>query len=420
MLKNNCAPFMMGADPELFIRQKSTGHIVDSSTVVPLEGKLTGMGGKVTRDGVQVEFHPSPGQCMTTFSMSMKGCFKTILDLCGTDFQPDFTQTVELSEEEMEALPPSSKQLGCQPSLNIYGDRPLNVTPNCARRSAGGHIHIGWTEAYGGQRGPLYQRRQDIVPLLDVLLGVPCVLIDRDEKAHLRREIYGRAGEFRLPSHGLEYRTLSNFWLRSFPLTNFVMQQARFAARVAAASMDEQKLKTYDYMGNPVYTTVPAAANYAGLLLSLVDLEEVQEAINRNDREIALRILTQITPWIEEHCSPVDYSPYGYSHPLGGEKLKDFLFLAEKGLDIFFPEDPCMWWGTKMVHREANDPLLDMKLGILNDEFHARGWECFCLETLRPARKREEQAKADALALTRTLETLVPVDNLTLTERIFL
>src|SRR5262249_35468363 len=43
----------------------------------------------------------------------------------------------------------------------------------------------------------------------------------------IRRQFYGRAGEYRLPRHGLEYRTLGNAWLYHPAWTQLLFETAR-------------------------------------------------------------------------------------------------------------------------------------------------------------------------------------------------
>lgn len=50
----------------------------------------------------------------------------------------------------------------------------------------------------------------DVVKAMDLFLGVPSVLMDEGEE---RKQLYGKAGAHRPKPYGVEYRTLSNFWI---------------------------------------------------------------------------------------------------------------------------------------------------------------------------------------------------------------
>lgn len=69
-----------------------------------------------------------------------------------------------------------------------------------------GHIHIGYLNK--GEESNITDI-ENIVKVMDLLLGVQSVLLDMDKE---RRILYGKAGCFRFKPYGLEYRTLSNFW----------------------------------------------------------------------------------------------------------------------------------------------------------------------------------------------------------------
>jgi len=72
------------------------------------------------------------------------------------------------------------------------------------QRFAAGHIHVG----YDTSTVP-----PDIMAkFLDLSLGLSTLHLD---KQGARRQFYGVPGLFRAKPYGVEYRTLSNFWLRS-------------------------------------------------------------------------------------------------------------------------------------------------------------------------------------------------------------
>jgi hypothetical protein len=61
---------------------------------------------------------------------------------------------------------------------------------------------------------------------MDLFLGVPSVMMDKGE---LRKQLYGKAGAFRLKPYGCEYRSLSNFWVFSEEHTRWVWDSTALA-----------------------------------------------------------------------------------------------------------------------------------------------------------------------------------------------
>lgn len=117
--------------------------------------------------------------------------------------------------------------LGCDPSKNAYGMKGRQVLyPKLLKwRFAGGHIHFQMNDLEKADLGHVLH----IVRCLDAYLGVPSVALFQNVDHWIRRRYYGLAGEFRLPKHGLEYRTLSNAWAwhpLSFMLTFDLARQA--------------------------------------------------------------------------------------------------------------------------------------------------------------------------------------------------
>lgn len=147
-------------------------------------------------------------------------------------------------------------ELGCMPSYNAYGLRGEHVLDprKLKLRFAGGHMHFGsWT------RKPLYER---IVKTADNILGVWSVGAARHMDNPVRRQYYGLPGEYRKPwyreFYGVEYRTLSNFWLASPGLMQLTWDLGRMCVRLAhsrkyldlwAADQDEtiDVIKNCDY-----------------------------------------------------------------------------------------------------------------------------------------------------------------------------
>ena len=349
----------MGADPEFFFSTPKNGFVRGAERVIPEDGigkrVLYANGAHFTDkmfvlDGVQAELHPKPCTCRAYFGNDIKLCFMTLrneLEKNDIKLKPNFSSVVHISKKELNSLSEQSRVFGCKPSHNVYGDEDATVSvsaASCTSRWAGGHIHLG---AEGAVTRKVLKDRKRLVPVLDILLGNTCVLLDREPMAAERRKVYGRAGENRLTSYGIEYRTLSNFWLRSYPLASFVLNMARFCVAI-----------------------VKAGDNYVKALMSLVDIDDVEKAINTNDIDLAYKNFQKIATFFEAidirnsdyddpEKLPTEASPFAF------ESIEQFLFMASKGVDHWFDADVMEHW--------CNIP-----------EGHHCGWETFMENQVEP------------------------------------
>jgi hypothetical protein len=120
--------------------------------------------------------------------------------------------TATFTEKRWADVPDSAKVLGCSPDFNAW-TRTVNPPPQGVEgvRYAGGHIHAGWTENAETDDKSYVRACVDLVRQLDWYVGLWSVTQDPDIG---RRSTYGQAGAMRFKPYGVEYRTLSNFWLR--------------------------------------------------------------------------------------------------------------------------------------------------------------------------------------------------------------
>jgi hypothetical protein len=317
-----------GADPELFMALND--RVVGAEKVIPEEGighmKALGIAPLAVLDGVQVELHPAPSYCRVILGQNIAACFQVLEEFLkqnGKPHKPCFLPVIEVDEEEFGTLSPKSKALGCQPSLNVYGSSGVAVDPATYRwRSAGGHIHISFNtrDQFNKLRFPGWEQKslEELVVLLDVLLGNTCVMLDRDPLASQRRKTYGMAGEHRRPVYGVEYRVLSNFWLRSYTLMSLVIGIARQAVILWNRGMSEEVLR-------------------------LVDIAEVQKAINTNSFDGAKENFNRIKGFLAERF---EFKKHGnYSFPLSdGAAIPLLEKVIERGLEEYFTKDPLEDW----------------------------------------------------------------------------
>ena len=301
-----------GADPEAFLMRDR--RIIGSEKVIPEDG-LRYRGGKpiIVRDGVQIELNPPASPHVTTLgkriTQGMQTLVKHLMQYPGVSCCWD--GVVEVSRDELDSLSPGSRILGCQPSKNAYGEKPITVDVRTYRkRSAGGHLHFG-------SLGRLSDNVSALVAPYDIFIGNACVMLDRDPLAAERRENYGRAGEYREPAYGLEYRTLSNFWLRNYALLDLVTGLANIAIAVVNDPSVEDEL------------------------IAQVDVSNFIKAIDTNDYELAKYNFNTIRPLLAKHLPPVGF-------PLSPATLDTFLVFCDgvrdRGLTHFFPQDPVKSW----------------------------------------------------------------------------
>lgn len=221
----------LGCDPEVFLQRD--GELLPAFEVLPKKGE-----GLAFWDGFQAEFATKAGYFIPDLQSEVKLGLQALLDASRAkrptaDFLAQ--DVVEINDALFDTLPFEYVQLGCDPSFNIYGEQgSIPADPKqLPYRFAGGHIHFGHPRLTGAaDKG---RAAADVIADLDKILGVWSVGVAGPyEAAKVRRRYYGLAGEFRIPPHGVEYRSLSNFWLASPEMMFLTFDVAR---RVALSSM---------------------------------------------------------------------------------------------------------------------------------------------------------------------------------------
>lgn len=308
----------VGCDPELFI--KKNGSIIGSEKILPKNG-LAYSTGKIIIDGVQAELNPAPSYCRVFLGGYISDAFKSLKQILDKDntLSLDFTTSVTVDPKEMDTLSPENKVLGCTPSKSIYGRVGLGVKDVKAffDRSLGGHIHLSGGEPDADKAIRNYEK---MVAVMDILVGNTCVLLDRNTGNVIRRKTYGRAGEYRTPEHGIEYRTLSSFWLKSYQLMSMVMGLSKQAVCIVASDHCDE-------------------------FIASVDMDKIKQAINDNNFDLAMSNFNSMLPKLLE-ITPSEEST-GYhdnKFSLTSKNISDFFFFVEKGIDYWFKEDPLTHW----------------------------------------------------------------------------
>lgn len=218
----------IGSDPEIFA-------VDEKGTLIPAFEYLSD---KKTNpheywDGFQAEIAPNAQGCLAYHVDSIQARLSAVHGLLKAKFPKGKLTAQNVIEVPADILTNGKDEhvvLGCDPSENAYGlcGMPVDDGRKLPIRFAGGHIHFGIGKALASNE-PVRQRMMES---LDAIMGVAAVSMAANIDKPVRRQYYGLPGEFRLPPHGLEYRTLSNFWLCSPAITHLVIDLAREAVKI--------------------------------------------------------------------------------------------------------------------------------------------------------------------------------------------
>lgn len=219
----------IGADPELFIMNTDTGEFVCPDGLIPgtKDEPFKVEGGAVQQDGFAAEFNIDPCSDYTEFRDRIKMVRKQLAAMLPGNMALVAVPTATFTDAEWERASDATKVLGCSPDYNAWSLN-VNPPPNAIdkMRHAGGHLHFGWTENADMMDKQYFKACIDLVRQLDWYLGAWSVEKDSDK---LRRSMYGRAGSMRFKPYGVEYRTLSNFWLDESKPTTLLTTWNRLA-----------------------------------------------------------------------------------------------------------------------------------------------------------------------------------------------
>ena len=216
MPKINGVEFTIGADPEIWVKAKG-GVVKSAYGLIPGTKKepFRVQKGFVQVDGMALEFNIDPVSNLDQFNENIDTVMGCLNVLIGKHHEVEISPVAEFGAEYILGQPHEARVLGCDPDYNAYTGEP-NPVPNADTpfRTASGHIHIGWTKDVNPLDPSHFEACCWLTKALDAYLGLPSMVWDRSEAAVKRRTLYGKPGAFRPKPYGMEYRVLSNSWLK--------------------------------------------------------------------------------------------------------------------------------------------------------------------------------------------------------------
>lgn len=213
----------LGSDPEIFIQ--------DDNEIVSAEGLTQGgtkhspkpisdEGHAIQEDGIMFEYNIPPCSTSKEWVDAHNFC-KDYLNVLSSAHGFKFSTKVSDEINPKYLQTPQATTFGCEPDFNVYL-KDINQAPNnnTNLRCAGGHVAIGYNE-------PSFTISEKIVKMFDIFVTLPALFKDNDTR---RRELYGKAGSFRVKDFGVECRALSNFWIHNEKDMIWVFNQSYKAA----------------------------------------------------------------------------------------------------------------------------------------------------------------------------------------------
>jgi phiEco32-like amidoligase-type 2 protein len=253
-----------GTDPELFV-EDAAGNVIPAWEFLPAKGASA-----LFWDGFQAEFMVTHGGCQDSVGGRIAERLRQLSAQLPPGARLSTRSVVEIPPGLMRTASSEHIDFGCRPSLNAYGlAGEVIADPRLLPiRFAGGHIHWGIDKTFSEAQVT------EAVKFVDLVAGLISVSISEGLDDPRRRRYYGLAGEFRLPEHGVEYRTLSNSWLLYPAVYHLLFTTGRLALRLGLVGRRTE------------FSKVPEIA--------------VVNAINNTDVELARKLIQEDHELFEE------------------------------------------------------------------------------------------------------------------------
>lgn len=217
--------FSIGSDPEVFAAKAGKMTSVAGLLGCSKDQKLSlAANVRLQEDNVLAEFDIDPCYSWAEFNNNMAAgidLLKKKLAEHGLEVAEGVSSHI-YTQQELESFDKSAFVFGCTPDYNaltgMKNSSPTATDPGL--RTAGGHVHIGFGDVAKVSR----DNQLDAGLLCDYFHSLPAMFIDNDDR---RKELYGKAGAIRYKDYGIEYRSLSNFWVFKEDLRKMVYDQTQ-------------------------------------------------------------------------------------------------------------------------------------------------------------------------------------------------
>ena len=266
-----------GTDPEFLITENGVGKSAIDVIGRGIENPIEIDGARFYYDNVLAECTVVPGKTKDESIENIRHSLRLFSEIV-SPYCLEVRSSYEFDPKELDN--PIAKLIGCSPESDSYtmmtAKPPKSEFINNTLRSAGGHVHLG---------NDLLKDKQDprvvfSIYMLDLFVGIPSLFLDNTPESKARRTLYGKAGRFRDKPYGVEYRSLSNFWLKSPSLTDLIYDLCEFTVEFVGSD----RMKDYWTFNKDKWFDTE---DFPSSIDPHYDYNKVRNAIDNSNTELA-------------------------------------------------------------------------------------------------------------------------------------
>lgn len=259
----------MGGDPELMVVNTLKNRIESSLDIFPGNNKHSrldlGGGFFAYPDNVLMEGTLPPAEVKDQFIHHYRTLFKGMNSLLSKNGSFKVKAQASHVFDDEQLTHKDAIEVGCNPEFCAWQRESYKPVLVGGLRTSGSHIHMG-SEALLDPYNQL-----DAIKLMDIFVGIPVSILDCDPTGQARKQLYGKMGRFRPCPYGVEYRTLSNFWIHCPETTGLVYDLTDHVIKIIENS-DQDKY------------------------ISQTSEDELRTALDDGNKELAVQIMNRIIP----------------------------------------------------------------------------------------------------------------------------
>jgi len=304
--------FTFGTDPEFMLLDENNKHKSAIGVVPGNKEKRHAMNGhEFFHDNVLAEVAIKPAsskaEAVNNIGDAIK-CYAYIVD----PYKIKAQAAHNYSKSQLDCE--EAKEVGCDPDKCAY--KMLIMDPSeiigkflmgSKLRSCGGHVHLGTSVTEENE----VRDGKWLVRMLDLIVGVPSIFLDKDPTSKTRKKLYGQPGRYRDTNYGIEYRTPGNFWLASPTLVEIMYDLCACAIKLVD-DKEHMNLWTVDEESEEFWQEDGDISNLHHCVG--YDVKKLKSTISKMDTKQGVRFMEYIDKYLSHELKVRLLSEFNRQH----------------------------------------------------------------------------------------------------------